>query len=252
VGLGGAPGEYADYEWVDLAEVPAPRRPAEERPGGPARRRGRGATTAATEVVAPAAPAAPEVAAPPAESQAWPDEVGDPDEVPPDALGAAVVAWLARDPLWGDDEGEGPRVLLADLDNLRAGGVRWRARMAVVVALARQADVVGIAGQHGAARRAAPHLAEWAPTVRAVDDGSDLADHELLAVAAAVPASAGPLRVLCLSNDGIFADLADRGRLVVVSPGADALSERLDGAADDVVDLAALEGALAAELAAGA
>ncbi|MEJ5944328.1 hypothetical protein WDZ17_03355, partial [Pseudokineococcus basanitobsidens] len=164
----------------------------------------------------------------------------------PDRLGAAVLAWLDRDPLWG--EGPGTRLLLADLDNLRAGPVRWRARMTVVAGLARQADVVGISGQHGAAARGAPHLAEWARQVRAVDDGSDLADHELLDVAAGVPADAEPLRVVVMSNDNIFADLADRGRLVVVSPGADALSERLDSAAADVVDLAALEGAMAAGL----
>jgi len=219
VGLGGAPGEWADYEWVRLADLPeAPRgRPA---PGGPGPGGRGGARRSATPDAAPA----------------------------PDALGAAVLAWLDRDPLWG--EGPGTRVLLADLDNLRAGPVRWRARMAVVVGLARQADVVGISGQHGAAQRAAPHLAEWAGAVRAVDDGSDLADHELLDVAASVPADADPLRVVVMSNDNIFADLADRGRLVVASPGADALSERLDGAAADVVDLAALEGAMAAELAA--
>ncbi len=224
VGLGGAPGEWADYEWVRLADLPQARdgraagAAAGVAPDGP-RRRGR-VRRSATSAPAPA----------------------------PDPLGAAVCAWLDRDPLWG--EGPGTRVLLADLDNLRAGPVRWRARMAVVVGLARQADVVGISGQHGAAERAAPHLGEWAEVVRAVDDGSDLADHELLDVAASVPAEAEPLRVVVMSNDNIFADLADRGRLVVASPGADALSERLDGAAADVVDLAALEGAMAAELAA--
>ncbi|GAA2028335.1 hypothetical protein [Pseudokineococcus marinus] len=217
VGLGGARGEWADYEWFRLDDLPAapePRRPERRRP------------VASEPVGEPVLPVA---------------------AAEPDPLGDAVGAWLDQDPLWG--EGEGAKVLLADLDNLRAGPVRWRARMSVVVRLARQADVVGISGQHGAAGRAAPHLAEWAGAVRAVDDGSDLADHELLAVAADVPASAEPLRVVVMSNDGIFADLAERGRLVVASPGADALSERLDGAAADVVDLAALEGALSRQLA---
>jgi hypothetical protein len=47
--------------------------------------------------------------------------------------------------------------------------------------------------------------------------------------------------VVVLSNDGIFASLADRARLTVLSPGADALSDRLRDAADDVVDLTRLE-----------
>ena len=41
-------------------------------------------------------------------------------------------------------------MLLVDLDNLRADPVRWRDRMAMVVALARRGDVVVLAGQEGA------------------------------------------------------------------------------------------------------
>jgi len=47
-----------------------------------------------------------------------------------------------------------------------------------------------------------------------------------------------------LSNDWIFAALAGRGPLTVLSPGADALSDRLRAAASRVVDLAALEGSI--------
>jgi hypothetical protein len=152
-------------------------------------------------------------------------------------LAEAVLAWLARQGVWTG--GAGSRVLLVDLDNLRADPVRWRDRMAMVVALARQADVVALAGQDGPVRRARPHLEEFAARARAVADGSDLADHVLLDAAAEV---AGPARFVLLSNDWIFATLADRGTLTVLSPGADALSDRLRAAATRVVDLAALEG----------
>jgi hypothetical protein len=107
------------------------------------------------------------------------------------------------------------------------------------VALGRRADVVALAGQEGPVRRARPHLAEFAARARAVADGSDLADHVLLDAAADVP---GPARYVLLSNDWIFAGLADRGPLTVLSPGADALSDRLRSAATRVVDLPALEG----------
>jgi hypothetical protein len=156
-------------------------------------------------------------------------------------LANAVLAWLQRESVWS--AGAGSRVLLVDLDNLRADPVRWRDRMAMVVALARQADVVALAGQEGAVRRARPHLQEFAARARAVADGSDLADHVLLDAAAELP---GAARYVLLSNDWIFAGLAERGPLIVLSPGSDALSDRLRSAATRVVDLAALEGSAAA------
>lgn len=152
----------------------------------------------------------------------------------------AVLAWLQRESVW--NAGAGSRVLLVDLDNLRADPVRWRDRMGMVVALARQADVVALAGQEGAVRRGRPHLAEFAARARAVADGSDLADHVLLDAAAELT---GALQFVLLSNDWIFAGLADRGPLTVLSPGADALSDRLRSAATKVVDLAGLEGSAA-------
>jgi hypothetical protein len=187
MGLGGAPSEWDDYEWVRLADLP------DLPPGRPAGGR--------------------------------------------EPLADAVLAWLQREAVW--TAGGGTRVLLVDLDNLRADPVRWRHRMGMVVALARRADVVALAGQEGPVRRARPHLAEFAARARAVADGSDLADHVLLDAAAAVP---GKARFVLLSNDWIFAGLADRGPLTVLSPGGDALSDRLRSAATRVVDLAALEG----------
>lgn len=157
-------------------------------------------------------------------------------------LTEALCAWLERNVLWVQDDST--RVLLVDLDNLRADPRRWRARMAAVVTLARQADHAVLAGQKGAVRRGRPHLAEFAARARPVADGSDLADHVLLDAADALRGDV--IQVMVLSNDGIFATLADRGPLVVLSPGADALSDRLRDAATRVVDLVALEEAAAA------
>lgn len=156
-----------------------------------------------------------------------------------DALAHELCGWLERNVLWLADAGT--RVLLVDLDNLRADPRRWRARMSAVVTLARQADHVVLAGQEGAVRRGRPHLAEFAERARPVADGSDLADHVLLDAAAEVT---GPARFVLLSNDWIFAALAERGPLTVLSPGGDALSDRLRAAATRVVDLASLEGSV--------
>ena len=197
MGLGGGPGEWDDYEWVRLPDLPA------QPPPPPVRRAG------------------------------------------PPQLADAVLARLSRRSLW--TTGAGTRVLLVDLDNLRADPLRWRDRMTMVVALARQADVAALAGQDGAVRRARPHLAEFAPRARAVADGSDLADHVLLDAAGEVP---GAAQFVVLSNDWIFAGLAARGPLTVLSPGGNALSDRLRDAAARVVDLAAVEAA-AGEGAAG-
>ena len=65
------------------------------------------------------------------------------------------------------------------------------------------------------------------------------ADEVLLDAARAVRAD--NVEFVVISNDGIFATLADRGRLTVLSPGVEALSDRLAQAAARVVDLPALE-----------
>jgi hypothetical protein len=152
------------------------------------------------------------------------------------SLAGAVDAWLAGRGVWA---GAGPRVLLVDLDNLRAGPLRWRHRMAMVVSLARRAELVVLAGQQGAVRRARPYLAEFAARAQEVADGSDLADHVLLDATDTLPARGAQFVVV--SNDGIFATLAARGVLTVLSPGAHALSDRLRTAATHVLDLADVE-----------
>lgn len=160
-------------------------------------------------------------------------------------LGEAMCEWFQQNPVWTADGGT--RLLLVDLDNLRAAPGRWKARMTVAVWLARRADHVLLAGQHSALARAQPHLADMAEHAVGVDDGSDLADHVLLEGAVRVAAEqpdGEPLQVVVLSNDGIFAQLTDHGPLVVVSPGGHALSDRLREASDRLVDLPELEDAL--------
>jgi len=178
VGLGGAPSEWADYEWFRLEDV---------------------------------------VAGPPA--------------------GDGLLGWARTEALWTPDGGR--RVLLADLDNLRAGPRRLRERIGLIAALAAQADVAAFAGQAGAVARSRPWLGDFADRAVTVTDGPDVADWALLDIAAAIPD--GPTQFVVASNDGIFAELAQRGRLVVLSPGSEALSDRLVAAADLVVDLVVLE-----------
>ena len=151
-----------------------------------------------------------------------------------------LVDRVAQELIW--EPGDAARILLVDLDNMRAGPLRWKARMAVVVALARQADHVVLAGQEGAVRRARPHLAEFAGTARPVPAGSDLADVALLE--AVDDLDIPDAQALVVSNDGIFAELAACGPLLVLSPGREALSDALATAAVRVVDLAALEAEL--------
>ncbi|MFC5381298.1 hypothetical protein [Aquipuribacter nitratireducens] len=156
-------------------------------------------------------------------------------------LAAALVRWVEANPIWHDGAGE--RVLLVDLDNLRAGPLRWKARMMLVVALARTADHVVISGHTTAVERGREHLAEFAEVAQPVPDGADLADLKLLEGAEAVTAERR--QVVVLSNDGIFSSLAERGPLTVLSPGASALSDRLFDAARVVIDLMTLEERLA-------
>jgi len=160
-----------------------------------------------------------------------PADAGDP-------LADELVGWVRANPMWLDDGST--RVLLVDLDNLRADPVRLRARLAAVVELARHADHVAFAGQDGSVARARPWLAEFAEAAQAVGGGSDEADWVLLDAAEEV--TSYPLQFLVVSNDWIFAGLARRGPLTLLSPGADALSDRLRAAARRVVDLTVLEG----------
>jgi hypothetical protein len=71
----------------------------------------------------------------------------------------------------------------------------------------------------------------------AVAAGSDLADVALLAKVDELDLP--DAQHLVVSNDGIFAELAQCGPLVVVSPGRDALSDSLAAASVRVIDLAA-------------
>jgi hypothetical protein len=157
----------------------------------------------------------------------------------------ALLGWLRDHPLWHPDVET--KVLLVDLDNLRAEPVRLRARIEATVALARDADYAAFAGQVGSVRRARPHLAEFADGALAVGNAGDEADWALRD--AAMAAEGRTLQFVVVSNDGIFADLAERGALTILSPGAKALSDRLRDAAERVVDMAEIEQSVGAEAA---
>jgi hypothetical protein len=163
------------------------------------------------------------------------------DDVADDPAGDALLAWFTEHPLWADDDTE--RVLLVDLDNVRAAATRLKARLAVTVALARDSHYAAFAGQPAAVERSRPLLAVFGAGALAVGGGADEADWALLdaAEAAVARADGQRLQFIVVSNDNIFARLAGRGRLRVVSPGGQALSDQLRDAADQVVDLAELE-----------
>ena len=86
-------------------------------------------------------------------------------------------------PIWIDDDST--RVLLCDLDNLRADPRRLAARIRVAVELAQAADVVLFAGQAESVRRSGVPP-EFRDEVITVGSGRDAADHALLTVAESV------------------------------------------------------------------
>lgn len=139
-------------------------------------------------------------------------------------------------------EGAGTRVFLVDLDNIRAEPARLRGRLALVAALAAAADVVVMAGQVGAVARARVWLGELGRGAIVVGPGADAADHALLEAVDALPP--GAAQFVVASNDGIFAELALRGPLTVLSPKAGDLSGDLRRHAARVVDLTAVETAV--------
>ena len=124
MGLWRLPGDFDDFEWFRLADVP-------DRPARPARQRGTRR---------------------PARPPATVDGAAEAGVRSDDDAGVAMGRWLVdrlkADPPWTDSDAS--RVLLVDLDNLRAAPSRLRARLAVVVALAREADHAAFAGQAGA------------------------------------------------------------------------------------------------------
>jgi hypothetical protein len=179
------------------------------------------------------------------ERASWEDyEWFDPHAVAPtdDSYLRAGLESLRRDPLWLP--GTSTRVLLVDLDNLRVESVRLRARLAMTIALAREADHVAFAGQEGSVRRARGDLAEFDDKAIVVGNGSDEADQALLAVASAVPDD--DVQFIVVSNDNIFARLAMRGPLTVLSPGLQSLSDRLADAAERILDMAVIEATVTA------
>jgi len=157
-----------------------------------------------------------------------------------DADAAMVtLASLEREGVW--QPGNATRVLLIDLDNIRVTSDSLRRRVLLAVALARQSDVSAFAGQRGSVDRARPSLQEFAATALEVGDGRNEADIALLEAVA--DDGDDDTQFVVFSNDGVFARLAMRGSLTVVSPGAGALSEQLREAATNVIDLQVLEAA---------
>ena len=215
MGLGGQAPEWDEYDWIPVAPAQLPAGRPEPRTGPRTRTRPAGGGSSTR-------PPGRAAAAPP-------EDVTD--------LGEAVRLWVEQDPVWAASGA--PTLLLVDLDNLRAGRVRWQDRITALAELARCFDHVTMAGQHDAVRRARPHLGDLAEHARAVDDGQDLADHVLLDAARAIPAR--QLRVMVVSNDGIFATLKERGPLTVLSPDYQALSDQLRARATRLADLASME-----------
>ena len=167
--------------------------------------------------------------------------------LPADAgpLAEAMQAWAADNLSWS--EGGGRRVLLVDLDNIRADTTTLSGRLALLAVLAAGADHVVLAGQDGAVARSRPWLGVMGPTAYAVPAGRNEADYLLLDEATAL-VSGRRAQFVVASNDGIFARLATLGPLTLLSPRIDDLSGRLLDAAQTVVDLAALEAQLRQEL----
>lgn len=232
MGLGGQAPEWDEYDWIPVPPARLPAGRPEPRAG--TRAGTRSGTRAGSQTGAqagsrpsgrPAARPSGRAAAPSAPHEGFTD------------LGEAVRHWLEQDPAWSASNA--PTLLLVDLDNLRAGRVRWQERVTALASLARGFDHVTMAGQHDAVRRAKPHLGDLIEHARAVDDGHDLADHVLLDAARAIPAR--HLRVMVVSNDGIFATLKDRGPLTVLSPDYQALSDQLRARATHLADLASME-----------
>ncbi len=172
----------------------------------------------------------------------WVDLALEPDLAPlPAGAGAFALGmqtWAAQNLGWAT--GAGRRVLLVDLDNIRADTETLSGRLALLAVLAAGADHVVLAGQDGAVARSRPWLGEMGAKAHGVPAGRDEADHLLLEEAAALVAGRRAQFVVA-SNDGIFARLASIGPLTLLSPRLDDLSGRLLEAADVVVDLAALE-----------
>jgi hypothetical protein len=162
------------------------------------------------------------------------DEV---DETPIQPYIESMRSWLIDHPLWNPDGGD--RVLLVDLDNVRAEPRKLYARLALTVALARQSDYAAFAGQVATVRRSKPLLAEFGDGALAVGGGPDEADWALLDAADAAEGS--ELQFIVASNDGIFAQLASRGSVTVLSPDGSRLSDRLRFAAEHIVDWTELE-----------
>lgn len=175
----------------------------------------------------------------------WVDLAAEPGlpDLPPDAgpLARRMQAWAAEHLAWRP--GGGRRVLLVDLDNIRADTATLSGRLALLAVLAAGADHVVLAGQDGAVERSRPWLGSMGRTAYSVPAGRNEADYLLLDEAVALVAGR-PAQFVVASNDGIFARLATRGPLTLISPRLDDLSGRLRDAAEVVVDLAELEARL--------
>jgi hypothetical protein len=155
-----------------------------------------------------------------------------------------ISALRSLDAIW---EPGTARILLVDLDNMRARHTRWHRRIDAIVALASQADHVILAGQKRNVAPVRARLGTYAPRVIVVAHGANLADYALLDAAHGLHPKGRrhhrPIQFAVTSNDHIFARLAGSGRLLtVVSPCTEMISAVLLRRAHSVADLRDAEG----------
>jgi hypothetical protein len=157
------------------------------------------------------------------------------DDDAPSSLQRDAEDWVRDNPVW--QPGSAERVLVVDLDNLRADGQRLQGRLARMVAVANTADRAHFCGQAGTVSRSLPWLGAFASSVVTAGDDPDEADLVLLAAAMPPRGAHRPMQFAVASNDGIFAVLARHGPVTLLSPSLAASSRRLRSAASRLIDI---------------
>ncbi|HVU73404.1 MAG TPA: hypothetical protein VHE83_10635 [Mycobacteriales bacterium] len=157
--------------------------------------------------------------------------------------------WLADHAMW--QPGPAERLLLVDLDNLRAEPARLRDRLALVRVVARTADRAFFAGETATVARCRAALDDGIGTILTVGSGPDAADLALLEAARRRRGSGQSRRAVqfvVVSNDHIFARVARHGTLTLLSPDLAAASRQLRAASTRAHDVKTYERPLTAAL----
>jgi len=147
--------------------------------------------------------------------------------------------------IWIGGNGAGVKVLLVDLNSIKAPIDIWKQRMEILTSLVKQADYVFVTGAQDVSNYARPYLKKL--NIEIMVSKVAIVSNKYL-IGEVTKLKEGKLQIVAFTNTHTLSQLSSKGRLTIVSPKVDTMSRVLAENADAILDLALTDVELFGEL----